>query len=447
MNRFTAFLLLAVFLGHGCLVTENNYTALPPGPWRAVLKLEPDYITPNPKGQPLPDKVNMKYEDVEDDILPFTFEVVYENDSVFHIEIINGQERLLVPAKDIRFGRGKERARDTIRIDFPVFDSYITGSFAGNVIDGTWVVSNRENYAIPFRAVHGKDYRFTALRKPPALDLSGKWACNFGLDGDNPYPAIAVFEQRDNHLTGTFLTETGDYRFLEGTVQADKFYLSVFDGSHAYLFHGKILPDGTLTGAFFSGKHYQTTWEARRDDGFSLANPDSLTYLLPGHNAFTFAFENPDGKVISPENPEYKGKVKIIQLLGTWCPNCRDETEFLIRYLDENRNGDLAVIGLAFEKYTEKEKTDRVIRTFRENLGVPYEIAYAGSYRKAEASKSLPMLNEVIAFPTMIFLDKNNRVRKIHTGFNGPATSEFDTFKKEFDTFVTSLLSSQSSDF
>ena len=90
------------------------------------------------------------------------------------------------------------------------------------------------------------------------------------------------------------MTETGDYRFLEGTVQENKFWLSVFDGAHAFLFEGKILNDNELTGTFRSGKHYTTTWAAKRNADATLTSPDSLTYLLPGYDAVAFSFENPD---------------------------------------------------------------------------------------------------------------------------------------------------------
>lgn len=87
-----------------------------------------------------------------------------------------------------------------------------------------------------------------------------------------------------------------------------------------------------------------------------MANPDSLTLLKPGFDKFAFSFKNPAGKPISLENPEYKGKVKIIQIMGTWCPNCRDESAFLADYLKKNKPENLAVISLAFEKHQEKEK-------------------------------------------------------------------------------------------
>ncbi|MEO1258754.1 MAG: TlpA disulfide reductase family protein [Bacteroidota bacterium] len=419
---------------------EGAYTKLPPGTWRAELKINPQFITPNPKGKPQEDKVNMKFEDVEPGIIPFNFEVVYDNDTSFHVEIINGEERLLVPAEDISFGRNVNRARDTIRIDFPVFDSYITGAFAGDVIDGQWVVLNRENYSIPFVAKQGKPYRFTPLRQEPKTDLSGKWATTFGLKEDAPYPAIGDFKQVGNRLTGTFMTETGDYRFLEGTVQDDKFWLSVFDGAHAFLFEGKIINENELTGAFYSGKHYVTTWEAKRDADATLTSPDSLTYLLPGYDAVNFSFKNPDGKTISLDNPEYQGKAKIIQILGTWCPNCRDETTFLVDYLKKNKTEELEVIALAFEKHKDPQKANNAIRKYKEKFGMDYEMVLAGPSNKKEAVKALPMLNHILSYPTMIFLDKNDQVKRIHTGFYGPATDQFEEFTQDFDAFVKELL-------
>ncbi|MEK7254426.1 MAG: TlpA disulfide reductase family protein [Bacteroidota bacterium] len=270
--------------------------------------------------------------------------------------------------------------------------------------------------------------------------MTGKWQATLGLTEEKPEAAVGEFQQTGNHLTGTFLTETGDYRYLEGTVQGDNAWLSCFDGSHAFLFEMKIVNDSTLTGAFYSGKHYQTTWEAKRNAQAKLADPDSLTFLKPGFEELIFAFENPDGKLISPENPEYQGKVKLVQIMGTWCPNCKDETEFLTQYLSEKNDPNLAVISLAFEKHTDKAKAHQIISTYKNRLGIPWEVVHAGMNKKDEASKALPALNQVLAFPTLIVLDKNNRVRRIHTGFSGPATSEYEDFKKGFDAFVSQLL-------
>jgi thiol-disulfide isomerase/thioredoxin len=435
---------LLTLLGNSCLVVENPYEGLPPGPWRAILKIERNPIIPNPKGEPLPEKVDLQLEEIAAGELPFNFEVIYPTPDSFYIEIINGEERMVVD--HILLGRDRRTAKDTVVIDFPIFDSYIKGIFVENVIEGEWVVRNRENYRIPFVAYHGKDHRFTSLQKDPVMDITGRWEVTFGLDDENePYPAIGDFKQNGNQVTGTFLTETGDYRFLEGTIQEDRLYLSVFDGSHAFLFGAKIMPDSTLSGFFRSGSHYRTLWQAKRNPNASLADPHELTQLKEGFEDFDFSFENSEGETISLSDERYQGKVKIIQVMGTWCPNCRDETNFLVDYINNNPTEGLEVIALAFERRTNKAEAMAAIRRYKENFKMDYEMLLAAaSHEKAVASQTLPMLDKVLSYPTMIILDRSNRVKRIHTGFNGPATDKYATFTKDFDTFIQDLLSEQS---
>ena len=123
--------------------------------------------------------------------------------------------------------------------------------------------------------------------------------------------------------------------------------------------------------------------------------------------------------------------------MGTWCPNCRDETEFMLDYLKKNPNPGFEVLGISFERHTDPEKAKEAIKTYKDKMNVPYTIVYGGSNNKKEASKVLPMLNEVVAFPTLLFLDKENRVIATHTGFSGPATSGYEDFKKEFKQLVS----------
>lgn len=437
LNRSIPVLVLLLMLFSGCFVIENQFTGLPPGPWRAVLELEPKNITPNPKGQPLPEKLNLQFEEVSGGELPFNFEVIYENENDFYIEIINGEERIRVD--DIIMGRDPTTAKDTVLINIPIFDSYFRGIYEEDVMEGEWIVRNREEYRIPFVAHFGRAHRFTTLRKEPVMDLSGKWKTFFEVETDTPYPAIGEFEQNGNHLQGTFRTETGDYRFLEGTVQADKLYLSCFDGGHAFLFEGKIQPDSTILGIFRSGTHYQTLWEAERDPSFELSDPDSLTFLREGYQELSFSFPDADGNIISLADERFEGKAKIIQIMGTWCPNCWDETRFLIDFVQNNPTEDIQIIALSFEKYEAEEKALKAIRTYREKMQLPYPILHAGTYGSEEAKKALPALNHILSYPTMIFLDQQNRVQKIHTGFNGPATSRYKDFVTDFNQAVQSL--------
>lgn len=438
MRNLLVLLGLAILAG-GCIKVTPTYTKLPPGIYRATLQLTPNPIFPNPEGRPLPEKVDLEFEEATEGELPFTFEVTYEDDTTFHIDIFNGVERIRVPAENIQFGHTRVNVRDTIRIDFPVYDSYISAYFEENIIEGVWVVNYRENYRIPFTAYHGRDHRFTNLRKPPVADLSGTWEVAISSD-EGPEPAIAEFVQEGNHLTGTFRTEKGDYRYLEGTVQADKMYLSVFDGSHAFLFEAKLRPDSTLYGTFRSGRHYLETWTARRNPDFELTDPDSLTTYIAGGEPLTFTFPDTEGNMISLDDERFSGKVKLVQIMGTWCPNCRDETNFLMEYLKNNPNEDLAVIALGFERYREEETALRSLRRYQDNVDLPYPLLWGGYYDNREAARQLPQLDRVLSYPTLLFVDRNNQVRRIHTGFNGPATSKYAEFKTNFERTVRELL-------
>ena len=427
-----------------CTFVQDRYPTLPPGPYRAVLELEYNPIVPNPKGAPIEEKTDLAFDEVTEGILPFNFEVIYETDTTFRMEIHNGEEVITVPAKNIRTGRDQTIGRDTLYIDFPVYGTHIEAYHEENVIEGVWVVPHRDNYRIPFKAYFGQGHRFTTLRKEPVMDVSGTWAVNFGTEDEGFYPGIAEFQQNGNALTGTFRTETGDYRFLEGTVQANKLYLSVFDGSHAFLFEALIKDDNTLSGSFRSGRHYITNWTAERNPDFRLASPDSLTTAL-SDEPLDFTFATVNGDSVSLTDDRFAGKPKIIKIMGTWCPNCRDEADFLKQYLEENDVRDLQIIALAYERYgADDDRSRAAIRRYVENMNTPWPILLAGPTSKAEASKTLPQLNRIISYPTMIFLDRENRIQRIHTGFNGPATSEYAAFTRSFDASVRALLAESS---
>lgn len=438
MKNTQIFLLLIISIFfNSCITVDTGFQGLPPGKWRAILKLDNRPKIVNKKAEPLPELMGLKFEEVTDGELPFNFEVVHDSETEFHLEIINGEERIRID--DVTIGLDRATAKDTVIINFPLYETYIKAIFEERVMEGVWVVPSRGNYQIPFIAKHGEAHRFSTIRKKPIMDISGKWEVTF-LDED-PYPGIGEFKQNGNKVTGTFRTETGDYRFLEGEIQDNKVYLSVFDGAHAFLYEAKInAADSTIIGSFRSGKHYKTVWEAKKNENATLTDPNELTFLKEGYDKIEFQFPNSAGKMVSLEDEKYQGKAKIIQIFGTWCPNCRDETNFLKDYLTKNKHDDLEVIALAFEKHRDIEKATASVKRYKDKLDLPYEMLVAGYSNKKEAAQSLPMLNHILSYPTMIFIDKNDQVTKIHTGFNGPATSEYENFKKEFEENVQEIL-------
>ena len=199
--------------------------------------------------------------------------------------------------------------------------------------------------------------------------------------------------------------------------------------------------DGVISGQFYSGSHWSEPWVSFKNELFSLANPYSLTSQVK-EEKLEFSFPGIDGIKVSYPSKRYHKKVVIIQILGSWCPNCVDETKFLTALHKKHQHKGLEIIGLTFE--VPEKLSNKIIRVknLKSQLGSKYEFLIAGSASKKEAQKALPILSEVSSFPTTIFIDKKGMIRKIHTGFYGPGTGDYYTkYVSEVNTLVQSLLS------
>jgi thiol-disulfide isomerase/thioredoxin len=352
------------------------------------------------------------------------------------IHVINGTERLLVD--NIR------QLGDSLFIDMPFFDSHFSLRIKNeNFLEGNWIkISGNKQTIVPFRATFNKPGRFQGT-KAPVFNVSGRWAAHFhGLNDSTE--AVGEFSQLGSQVKGTFLTPTGDYRFLEGVVDGDTLRLSTFDGGHAYSFVSKIIDSNQMQGFFYSGAASVETWVAEKNADASLPDEYSLTGLKDStHATLHFNFPDLNGKMVSLRDPVYKNKVVIIQLLGSWCPNCMDETRFLSPWYIQNKARGVEIIGLAYERTTSYTDTKRLLQPFITRFNVTYPILATGvtTGDSLRSEKSLPEIREIAGFPTTIFIDKKGLVRKIHTGFNGPGTGEhYEMQKKEFNELVESLL-------
>jgi peroxiredoxin len=275
----------------------------------------------------------------------------------------------------------------------------------------------------------------------PTFNLSGRWEVYFAGDEAPLDLSIGEFKQTGNQLTGTFLTSTGDYRYLEGVATRNWFELSAFDGAHVFYFNGKYETDGSINGNFYSGLHWHDTWIATRSAGAQLPNPDSLTFLKPGYDKLAFTFPDVDSNTVSLSDKKFQNKVVIVQIMGTWCPNCMDETQFLAPYYSKHKAEGLEVIGLDYERIATFAKARSNLSRLKQQYGIDYTLLFAGSTDKAARAKTLPMLSDILAFPTTIYIDRKGRVRKIQTGFSGPATGpHYEKWKDDFTSFVEKLL-------
>lgn len=349
--------------------------------------------------------------------------------------VMNGKERLLVD--NIR------QEEDSLFIEMPFFDSrFALRISGGNRLEGIWIKNyGHRRVIMPFLALHNLPERFSVSRTP-VFDISGRWSAHFRGDS---YAAIGEFKQSGSRITGTFLTTTGDYRFLEGVVDGDSLRLSTFDGGHAYYFTAKIEASDKISGGtFYSGATGRESWSAEKDEHAALPDEYSLTKLKdPQHDRLDFTFKSTEGPMVSIRDRAFKNKVVIIQIMGSWCPNCMDETRFLSDYYKENQRRGLEVIALAYERTTNFAESKKSLQSFKNRFKVTYPVLVTGVALAdtLRTEKTLPQINKIVGFPTTIFIDKKGRVRKISTGFNGPGTGDhYEIFKKEFNELVDGML-------
>jgi thiol-disulfide isomerase/thioredoxin len=327
----------------------------------------------------------------------------------------------------------------------PLFDSEFKGVLKDGKINGVWIKHLADTDEIlNFYAKSKAKWRFKEKTVEARANVNGKWETTFITeDGKDTIKAIGDFVQNKSKVTGTFLTPLGDYRFLEGMIEGNKLALSTFDGSHAYLFTAKINKDSTMSdGKFYAGYSYLENFTAKRNEQIKLTDAYSLTYLKDGAEQIEFTFPNLNGEPISLSDKKFKNKVVIVQMLGSWCPNCMDETAFLSKYYQKNKSKGLEIIGLAYERTKDFEKNKMNIGRLVNRFNVKYDVLVTGyTNDKADAAQSLPMLNKVVAFPTMIVIDKKGAVREIHTGFSGPGTGKYYiNFVNQFDNMINKLL-------
>jgi peroxiredoxin len=364
--------------------------------------------------------------------IPFNFEVAIVAGKS-QLTILNGAERIKVT--DVSY-KG-----DSVFIRMPLFDSGFRLKLVAGKLVGKWIKNLGDKYvAMAFVATPNTLWRFKPTQKP-AFNITGRWDVPFVSDGKTDR-TVGEFKQTGSKLTGTFLSTTGDYRYLEGIVSGNDLYLSAFDGGHDYLFTAKINGNKITGGKFYAGLTSVDTWSAIKNPNAKLPDAYSLTALKPGYKKLAFTFKDVNGKKVSLSDVRYKNKVVIVQILGSWCPNCMDETSYLVNYYKKFHPKGVEVVGLAYERTADFAKSQRTVKQLQGRFNIPYPLLLTGyTPTKGDPAKSLPMMKAVLGFPTTIIIDKKGDVRKIHTGFNGPGTGQHYTdFITEFEKLTNELL-------
>ena len=351
----------------------------------------------------------------EGDQIPFFLEVPNDCESAA-ATIVNGEERLRADCRRSPVG---------FVVDFPVYGTQIEAWFKPDgTLTGHWCREqpNGRDPILSFKArpISEPDplTRFPVESNQTeavqaSVDVSGTWRAEFDLYGE----AKGLFEQQvSGVVTGTIEvpSEYGDLRFLAGNVRGTRMQLSTFDGQHAFMLAAEIKPDGTMQGEWVSSN----TWDpfvAERDDDFEMPDPLDRVALTPDEYRLD----------LEPlRDPKYAGKPVILEIFGTWCPNCNDHAPVLVELYRKYRAEGLEILGLAYEYTDNQEYKERRVQEFKERHGVEWDIVITDSTLEDLAVRGLAGLEPIEGVPVTIFLNRDGTVHAIYSGFSGPATGD-----------------------
>jgi peroxiredoxin len=374
------------------------------------------------------------------DQVPFNFEVI-RDDGELKVVYLNGKERM--PVEQVRWDQ-----RGTLELNFPSYGASLTAQVEDGQMHGTVSLRRRDRrHELPFTASQGGGWRFFPEAAASFVNIAGRWEVRIESTARQlTEPGVALFEQQGAAVSGTVQTATGDFRFLHGEVRGNDLFLSAFDGSGSQLWRATLQDDGQLTGTLRTVTYRDATWTARRNPAFNLPDPTTFTKLRASHDRIAFTFPDIEGQPVSLQDQRFQNKVVMIVIAGSWCSTCHDEAQAMTPLYEQNRARGLEVVYLMFEYSDHFEEVADQIRAFRERFGIRGPMLFAGSTERLSSGEALPMLNDIVAFPTTIVLDRQGTIRKIHTSFPGPATGQaHEDYKRDMRAFLELLLAERTS--
>ena len=406
--------LLIITIALMALASCTKKNEMKQGPWLGVIQL-------NPQDRSMD--------------LPFNMNYSVNEAGEMQLVLTNADEMIII----------SEIAKngDTLIIKPPIFTSVIVAVLRNDSLVGKYYPKGIENgNAYKFYAVHGITDRFPWYTEKASFDITGRWKVIENPGTNDSTVVVGEFKQIGDRVLGTFLSTSGDYRYLEGKVSGNKFYFSKVDGAQTFIFTADIKDQNTMeNGRFMANPKYSSTWKAVRDDKIELPAGDQIVHLKKGISTFDFAGIDMNGQKVTSKDARFEGKVLAVLAGGSWCPNCLDEARLFRELYTKYKDKGFEVIALNFEDKT-FELSKKKMQRFIGQTGANYTFLYASPRDRTKRDSVLYPIEGQMAFPTGMFIDRLGHIRKVETGFSGPGTGEHYTkFVDETTKLIELLLS------
>jgi thiol-disulfide isomerase/thioredoxin len=287
----------------------------------------------------------------------------------------------------------------------------------------------------------GSSYSFQAKRHDPALvavgdvhapDISGQWEIQVkSPKGESAWHFVVT--QTGAKINASILRVDGDTGILSGEYRDGKFVLSHFTGERPFFVEVTPQPGGTLQLQITSFHDTQNLVALRPAEARArgLAPPDDPTQhtkLKDASHPLSFSFPDVSGRIVSNTDAQFQGKVLLVNVTGSWCPNCHDEAPFLEELYRKYHSQGLEIVALDFEQAEQLKDLSR-LRAFIKRYGIEYTYLVAGE--PSQLNAKIPQAENLNAWPTTFFIGRNGLVRTIHTGFTSRASGDLDSRLKD----------------
>jgi thiol-disulfide isomerase/thioredoxin len=320
-------------------------------------------------------------------------------------------------------------------LNFDSYASVLKLTLRDGELDGEYTTRGK---GAPVHAIRHVDPSAAADATAPNVD--GLWV----LEGVNSTKKDEkawnlILKQKGAELYAAILRIDGDTGTLTGRYQDGKFVLSHFSGARAALLTIAPRNDGTLqveqAGALHAGVMTAVRPEDARAKGLPLpTDPTQHTGVKDPSQPFTFSFPDLNGNIVSNTDARFKGKVVLIEISGSWCPNCHDEAPFLEEIYNKYHSQGLEIVSLSFEEADQLPNPVR-LRAFIQEYGIKYPVLLGGE--TGTAKDKLTQALDWDSWPTTFFVGRDGLVKLVHAGFPSPGSGAL--YKRDKDEFVATV--------
>jgi thiol-disulfide isomerase/thioredoxin len=322
----------------------------------------------------------------------------------------------------------------TLTLNFDSYASVLKATVKDGVLEGQYIQRGKP---LEIKAVRVPEHPVAGAKGP---DIHGIWFLeNVASTKKGEMAWQLVVKQEKGEVTAAILRVDGDTGALTGGFKDGKFVLSHFSGARPSQMFITPQNDGTLA-VELGGQHHEGSMIAYRPEearAKGLAEPtdaDHHTGVKDPTQPFTFSYPDLNGNLVSNTDARFKNKVVLINITGSWCPNCHDEAPFLAEVYRKYHDRGLEIVALSFEEAEQLQNPTR-LRAFIKEYGIGYTVLLGGE--TSSAKEKLTSAEDWDAWPTTFFVGRDGLVKGVHAGFPGPGSGEL--YRKEKEEFIATV--------